>query len=75
MKLRHSSYKVYFGTDDYLPITYNWELGCFSSAWLDKGKWYDLLDHSKEECGFTTQHLAEMVGDLTGKEVKRVVAW
>ena len=74
MKLQHSSYRAYFGPDDYVPITYNWEMGTFNSAWIDD-KWHDLLDHSKDRCGFTTEHLKEMVEELTGKKVVRLVAW
>ena len=74
MKLRHSEYRCYFDMGEYVPITYNWELGLFISSWLDN-KWHDLLDHSKDECGFTTEHLAEMVEDISGRKVRRVVAW
>lgn len=74
MKLQHAQYKAYFGKDDYVPIFYNWELGTFSSTWID-GKWYDLLDHSLPHCGFTTDHLKQMVEELTGKKVRRLVTW
>lgn len=67
-------YRAYFGKDDYVPISYNWEVGAFNSPWIDD-KWHDLLDHSKDMCGFTTDHLKEMVEGLTGRKVVRLVAW
>lgn len=76
MKLQHSSYKAYFGKNDYAPVFYNWETGTFNvNARGVDDKWHDLLDHSLPHCGYTTEHLKEEVERLTGKQVKRLVAW
>ncbi len=74
MRLQHASYRAYFDTGDYAPILYNWELGVFSSPRIDN-KWHDLIDHTLPHCGISTQHMRQMVEELTGRKVKRLVAW
>lgn len=75
MKLQHSSYRAYFGTDEYTPIIYYWEGGTVEFPWVSHDKRYDLLDITMEHCGVTTEHLKEIVEQVTGKRVRRLVAW
>ena len=76
MKLQHSSYRAYFARNDYAPVFYNWETGTFNvNAKGVPDKWYDLKDSSLPEFGYTTEHMARMIGELTGRKVRRLVAW
>ena len=75
MKLQHASYRAMFTADEYTPVIYYWEGGTFELPWVEHDKVHDLLDMDLPHCGMTTEHLAEMVSDLTGRKVKRVVAW
>lgn len=75
MKLQHTQYRAHFSADEYTPVMYYWEGGTFELPWVEPDKFHDLCDITLPHCGCTTQHLAEMVESITGREVKRLVAW
>ena len=64
-----------FGPNDYTPIVYYWEGGTFEMPWVQANKLHDLTDITLPHCGMTTEHLTQMVERITGRKVKRLVAW
>lgn len=75
MKLRHAQYRALFAEGDYTPIIYFWEHGTVELPWVERGKYHDMLDYDLPDLGYTTEHLKELVEQLTGREVKRLQAW
>ena len=75
MRLQHAQYRAMFGENDYTPVIYFWEHGTFELPWVKAGRYHDLQDVTLPHCGMTTEHMAQMVGEITGRKVKRLVAW